>query len=174
MNYNIKVYETNGDNSARFILGNILNNPLYVVGLNPSTADEKSPDPTLRKVMGFAEKNGFDSFVMLNLYPQRATYPNDLHKEIDKNLMSENLSRIEKLFKNDEDFTILASWSEKVKMRKYFSECIKTLYDKTKRPNISWVKIGNLTKKGHPRHPLYSSYDLELTEFDFDNYITKI
>ena len=91
MNYTINIYETDSENTARFILGNKLEKPLFVVGLNPSTANEKVPDPTIRKVMGFAERKGFDSFVMLNLYPQRATNPNDLHQDIDNNLLSENL-----------------------------------------------------------------------------------
>ena len=32
-------------------------------------------------------------------------------------------------------------------------------------------KIGNLTTKGYPRHPLYSGYELELTDFAFEKYI---
>ena len=174
MNYTINIYETDSENTARFILGNKLEKPLFVVGLNPSTANEKVPDPTIRKVMGFAERKGFDSFVMINLYPQRATNPNDLHQDIDNNLLSENLKYISNLLENEQEFVMLASWSEKVKLRKYFGECIKSIHSITKKPNVSWVKLGELTKRGHPRHPLYSRYDLEFTDFDFDNYISKL
>lgn len=34
--------------------------------------------------MGLAEYNGYTSFIMLNLYPKRDTYPDDLPDEADK------------------------------------------------------------------------------------------
>ena len=43
---------------------------MYVIGINPSTANEEKPDRTIGRVMGFAEENGFDGFAMINLYPQ--------------------------------------------------------------------------------------------------------
>ena len=48
---------------------------LYVIGSNPSTADDTKKDPTMTKVLKFAESNGFDGYVMLNLYPQKSTSP---------------------------------------------------------------------------------------------------
>lgn len=45
------------------------------IGLNPSTADERRLDPTLRRVIRFSAEWGFGSFVMLNLFALRATDP---------------------------------------------------------------------------------------------------
>ena len=92
MEYKIEIYKGNRDN--RYLLGTKGVRPLIVMGINPSTADAEKPDPTIRKVMGFAEINGFDSFVMINVYPQRATIPKELHKKPDKNIMQENAERI--------------------------------------------------------------------------------
>ena len=39
---------------------------------------------------------------------------------------------------------------------------------------ISWKQIGELTKSGHPRHPLYARYDFGLKNFDIDSYLYKI
>lgn len=50
-------------------------NPLIIIALNPSTADEKLPDDTMKRVVPYMEINGFDGFVMLNLYPLRSTNP---------------------------------------------------------------------------------------------------
>ena len=36
--------------------------------------------------MGLAEYNGYTSFIMLNLYPKRDTYPDDLPDEADKKI----------------------------------------------------------------------------------------
>ncbi len=48
------------------------------VGLNPSTADATTDDPTLRRLMGFAKQWGFGGLVLVNLYALRATDPKTL------------------------------------------------------------------------------------------------
>jgi hypothetical protein len=55
-------------------------NPEYAlfVGLNPSTADEKLNDQTIRRCMGFARSWGYGSLCMVNLFGFRATKPKDL------------------------------------------------------------------------------------------------
>ena len=62
MNYNIDKYIKNEDNSARFVLGMDSRNPLFVIGVNPSTADDRKPDATIRRIMGYAQRNEFDGF----------------------------------------------------------------------------------------------------------------
>ena len=51
---------------------------LYWVLLNPSTADAKKNDPTVRKAIGFARYNGFGSIMIENLVPYRSTDPKNL------------------------------------------------------------------------------------------------
>ena len=58
----------------RFVLELAGDHPLIAVGLNPSTANEEHPDPTVRKMIGFAERAGYDGLVILNLSSERATY----------------------------------------------------------------------------------------------------
>ena len=65
-----------------------------VIGVNPSTANEKHPDPTVRKVMGFAELNSYDGFVMLNLYAQRSTNFKGVHNKRDEFLHQNNFDAI--------------------------------------------------------------------------------
>ena len=174
MEYAIKIYLKDEENLNRFVLGNINKNPLFVIGLNPSTADENKPDPTITKVMGFAEGNGFDSFVMLNLYPQRATKPSDLAIDICEINHGKNITEIENILNSVSKPKILASWGEKIRERKYLSHCIKSIHEVTKNKNAEWLKIGELTKSGHPRHPLYASYNLGISSFDINKYIEKI
>jgi len=174
MEYSISLYKINQDNTARFALGNKTGKPLIVIGLNPSTADDRKADPTIRKVMGFAEGSGFDSFIMLNLYPQRTPNPDELHYELDTDIMQENLVAIKSVLEEISDPVFLASWGETIKIRKYFKECIKQIHELTKDKNVKWMKIGNLTKTGHPRHPLYPAYALGLSDFDIKKYIEKL
>jgi len=48
------------------------------VGLNPSTATATTDDPTVRRCIGYAAREGFGRFVMLNAFAYRATDPADM------------------------------------------------------------------------------------------------
>lgn len=51
-------------------------------------------DNKLKSVVRVSEANGFDSWIMLNIYPQRATYPEDMNVKRNYNLVGENLLHI--------------------------------------------------------------------------------
>ena len=55
-----------GDRSVLFVM------------LNPSTADERHDDPTIRRCRSFAERDRAAVFQVVNLYAFRATDPSDL------------------------------------------------------------------------------------------------
>ena len=69
------LYEKNRNNTARYILGETGKKPLVCVGINPSTAAPNNLDRTLTNVKRFSELNGYDGWLMLNVYPQRSTDP---------------------------------------------------------------------------------------------------
>lgn len=50
------------------------------VMLNPSTADATIDDPTIRRCIGFAQREGFGGLEIVNLYAYRATDPGDLRR----------------------------------------------------------------------------------------------
>jgi hypothetical protein len=60
----------------RYELGRVWtpSKPLFLVaGLNPSTADELKPDPTITRCMGFAAREGCGGLLMVNAYAWRET-----------------------------------------------------------------------------------------------------
>jgi hypothetical protein len=58
--------------------------PLLLVSmLNPSTADHRKDDPTIRRVIGFAKRDGYGGVIVLNAYAFRATDPKKMFAAAD-------------------------------------------------------------------------------------------
>ena len=58
--------------------------PLLLVSmLNPSTADHRKDDPTIRRVIGFAKRDGYGGVIVLNAYAFRATSPKEMFAAVD-------------------------------------------------------------------------------------------
>ena len=76
----------------RYILGTVGKRPLITIGINPSTAAPDALDNTLKSVQRIALGNGFDSFIMFNVYAQRATNPDQMDKEFNEPLHRENMN----------------------------------------------------------------------------------
>ncbi len=55
--------------------------PCAFIGLNPSTADEHGPDPTVRRCINYAKRWGYGRLVMLNLFGFRATDRNAMKRD---------------------------------------------------------------------------------------------
>lgn len=170
--YSPNLYEIDAKNRNRYVLGQTGPSMLAVIGVNPSTADDSKPDPTLRKVIGFAHRNKFDGYVMLNLYPQRATFPSDLHKRKNNKNHYNNLTHISSIIEDNEISGILAAWGNTIETRPYLIQCLQDIYEITGQ-DLNWLQIGDPTKGGHPRHPSRAGYNLGLSSFDIKTYLHK-
>lgn len=161
--------EQYGDENNRFALWVSGKNPLIVFGVNPSTADEKTPDKTIMRVMYFVKKYKCDGWVMLNIYPQRSTKPSNLKEKINHNLNAENIVYIKKILKKFPKRTLCAAWGISINKRKYLRECLKEI---SKQIKGEWKTIGKTTKRGHPKHPARLAKNLELQDFDIQEYLS--
>lgn len=154
-----------GDDTERFILGESGANPIICFGINPSTANDIKYDPTILKIRKIASENNCDSWVMLNLYPQRATNPNDMHKKADNDLKIKNYEVIRSVFNIYPNALTLASWGNAIEKRKYLKDCLKEILAIA--PDRKWVCRGKLTVKGNPRHQLYVPNNTKLQDLYF-------
>lgn len=155
---------------VRYLLKKEGYNPLIVIGVNPSKATDIKSDSTITRIMGFVEYNGFDSFIMLNLYPQRCTNPKDLDKEINMEYHKENLRHISQTVSTLEHPVVLLAFGDMIEFRCYLKQCLKEIVAVLSLKNPQWKQIDTLTTRGNPRHPLRTKY-CELSDFDINMYL---
>ena len=159
----------------RYILGTKGKKPLICIGINPSTAAPDDLDNTLKSVERIALHNGFDSFIMFNVYAQRATNPDDMEKNFNLHLHEENMKAFEYVLKlSENNASVWAAWGNIIEKRDYLSECVLTMAEIGKRYGANWYTAGKISVKGHPHHPLYLKKDTKLDAFDIDKYCTEI
>ena len=165
------LYAPNFYSEYRYILGTRGKNPLICIGINPSTAAPDDLDNTLKSVERIAFGNGFDSFIMFNVYAQRATSPDDMEKECNPLLHAENLEAFRYVLSISENPTVWAAWGAIIEKRKYLPECVKDMLKTGEDYGAKWVCAGAITKKGHPHHPLYLRKDEKIRPFDVAGYL---
>lgn len=125
------------------------------VMLNPSTADHRVDDPTIRRCMGFARDWDYSRLVVRNLFAVRATNPKDLLRlECPTGGWSGDRA-IQAAARCD---LVVAAWGAFVP------------FDRLRRARelLSGVRLVCLgeTKNGSPRHPLYIAQATPLAAFD--------
>lgn len=139
----------------RYLLGTRGENPVICIGINPSTAEPENLDNTLKSVERLAYFNGYDSFVMFNVYAQRATRPKDMDAEVNTFLHNENMKAFEYVLSHSKNATVWAAWGSIVNERGYLKSCVREMIEIGEKYNAKWVHAGKLLKNGHPHHPLY-------------------
>jgi len=168
------IYAPNFYSEYRYILGTRGKNPLICIGINPSTAKPDALDNTLKSVERIALGNGFDSFIMFNVYAQRATSPDDMEKQCNALLHQENLKAFRYVLSLSEKPAVWAAWGAIIEKRKYLPDCVRDMLQAGAEFGAQWYCAGAITKKGHPHHPLYLRKDEKIRPFDVQDYLNKL
>lgn len=126
-------------------------NRLTFVMLNPSTADARVDDPTIRRCIGFARTLGYDGIRVANLYAFRATKPADLWRAEEPTGGDRNDDLLRELLRQGRRQPVIAAWGANARPERVAEF-------------MSWhgsehVQALGLTKAGAPRHPLYLRAD---------------
>ena len=167
------LYAPNFYSEYRYILGTRGKNPLICIGINPSTAKPDALDNTLKSVERIAHGNGFDSFIMFNVYAQRATSPDDMEKTCNPLLHRENLEAFRYVLSISGRPAVWAAWGAIIEKRKYLPACVRDMLNLGKEYGASWCCAGAISKKGHPHHPLYLRKDEKIRPFDIEEYLNS-
>lgn len=118
-------------------------NFVQFIGLNPSTADETLDDPTVRRCIDFAKREGYSAMCMTNIFGFRSTDPHVLYRLSDP-IGADNLHWLQEV-RQEADMAV-ACWGNHGVIKEYGKAVFSYL-----QPLYTF----GLTKLGQPRHPLY-------------------
>lgn len=145
------------DRKYRYALWRIWDRSLPLVmfiGLNPSTADETDPDPTIRSVGRIAKYNGYGGIVMMNCFAYVSTNPDDLivHEDDKKN-------EAWLIFMESHCKDVVFAWGA-------FAIIRKTRIDEKIFRLFPTAKALHINKSGSPKHPLYCKTETDLVDYN--------
>lgn len=126
--------------------------PCVFIMLNPSTADGRQDDPTIRKCVGFAGRWGFTRLIVVNLFAYRATNPKDLRRAADP-IGPRNAEHVKSVCA-EIDYAICA-WGTNGSYLAQDAAMLRLLHQ------IGVIPMGIGTKSSHP---LYLPYDSPVVE----------
>lgn len=138
------------------------NSFLMVIGLNPSTADERVDDPTIRRCVQFAKRWGYGALCMTNLFAYRATDPKIMKAQA-RPVGEDNDRWLALCAERASD--VVAAWG------------MHGTHMNRDREALFWLpalKCLGTNSDGTPRHPLYISYDTELQPYPTIKYLAKL
>lgn len=137
--------------------------PMTFVMLNPSTADASKDDPTIRRCVGFAKREGCGGIVVVNLFALRVTRPVHLFDgTIPADPCGEyNLSFVKRALDAAEacDGPVVVAWGAHKDVGR--SEVYQDLLN-WEFPYINPLLCLGTTQDNWPRHPLYVRADQPL------------
>lgn len=124
------------------------------IGLNPSTANENSDDPTIRSVCRIANNNGYGGIYMLNCWAYISTDPklikhNPMSDEWNNNVLIVTAGKCKDVVFAWGDFNIVKDTGRVYELSEMFPRAMAL----------------HINKKGSPKHPLYCKSDTKLIPF---------
>lgn len=125
--------------------------------LNPSTADASQDDPTIRRCIGFAKREGCASLTVVNLFAYRATDPRAL-LDVDDPRGPDNVLHIERAVAGSS--IAIAAWGSFLWQNRKRLRPPAFVLDLA----VDLLCLGT-TKDGEPRHPLYVRGDQPLVRW---------
>lgn len=135
------------------------NRPCLFVMLNPSTADAELDDPTIRRCVGFAKREGCTSLTVVNLFALRSTDPSNLLSHPDP-VGPDNDAHIQEQVLKHANGLIVGAWGAH-----------KSTWKLHQRAEYVVSMLGDAyclgkTTSGSPKHPLYIKKDQILIKLE--------
>ena len=124
------------------------NKILYIM-LNPSLADDKNDDPTIRRLINFTKKFNYGGFLVGNIFTTITPNPKELDKS--KGMSDKNFEELIKLINKVDQ--IVYAWGSSIEEPQLLKKLV--LNPKCFGKNLN----------GTPKHPLYLPSQTKLINF---------
>ena len=124
------------------------NKILYIM-LNPSLADDKNDDPTIRRLINFTKKFNYGGFLVGNIFTTITPNPKEIDKS--KGMSDKNFEKLLNLINKVDK--IVYAWGNSVEEPQHLKELI--LSPKCFGKNLN----------GTPKHPLYLPKNSKLIDY---------
>lgn len=125
--------------------------------LNPSTADARVLDPTLTRCLGFAQRWGYASMTVVNIFALRSTDPAGLY-DTDDPVGPRNDAAIRRSASRAD--RVVVGWGNHGDLHARGAIVASMLHE------ICEPMCWDVTKPGHPKHPLYLRSDQPIDHYD--------
>ena len=149
-------------------------NNLLCVGVNPKTNEINNRN--IDTIQRIASENGFDGWVVVNLYPKIEESASLLEIDVDENLFWENINGIDAVIsKNKFEFkTVWLSWGSEINSfnQIYLKQSAYYLFERFEKYKLDYVSIGE-DINGNPLIPQISNHQ-KFQKFNYKNYAKKI
>ncbi len=136
-------------------------NPQVFVMLNPSTANANEDDPTIRRCIGFAKREGAGGILVVNLFAFRATDPKEMMAASNpigpRNVEEIGLALISAKVTGR---PVICAWGA----NQLAPPQVEILKRRARDIGAKLMCLG-MTKSGAPKHPLYISKDAPLVAY---------
>ena len=129
------------------------------IGLNPSTADETEPDPTIKSCIRIAKSNGYGGFYMMNCWAYISTDPkllmiNPMSEEWNNDMLTVTAAKCKTVVFAWGSFPIVRELGREAELMEMFPRA-KALF---------------INKNGSPKHPLYCKSDTQFIDWPNANF----
>ena len=124
------------------------NKILYIM-LNPSKADDKKDDPTIRRLINFTKKFNYGGFLVGNIFTKITPNPKEIDKS--KGISGRNLEELLKLINTVDQ--IVYAWGNTIEEPQFLKELVLS------------PKCFGKNFNGTPKHPLYLPKNSKLTAY---------
>ncbi len=154
--------------SYRWTLIRVINESkkeIIFIGLNPSSANSKENDPTIRRLLSFAERWGFGKLYVINLFAKITKTP-EMLKYCDDPVGSRNdlvLDQYIKYWMANELCQLWIGWGVNGRLMNRDVQVLKKIKNKYSKKLYT---IG-ITRQGKPLHPLYVAKNKKLYPFPY-------
>lgn len=140
-----------------------------VYGVNPSKADHKIDDQTIRKLYGFGKRLSIGRWLVGNPFAYRATDVKELTNAVDP-IGPDNDRHIEQIMR-DADLHIVA-WGPLSKLPPRLRHRWRAIANIAERVGCQLMCWGT-AQDGHPRHPLMLAYDTPLVPWSIPGAVAR-